>query len=180
MPATVFAVNVVVPFVDEAGDKTTRRFEMKPASWTGAEDQAAALAVADALVGALEAVSNAGVSKYTVELVVTPGSTTSAQNGSEIENTAKVSMPLTVISPDQLQTYGILDIPAPDIGIFVGENGPNKNVVDYADADLQTLIGKFKSGGDFTVSDGQVATADAGSGKRIHQRSRKGRGRRIG
>lgn len=180
MAASIFGVNVVVPFVDEAGDKTTRRFEMKPASWTGAEDQAAALAVAEDLVAALEAVTMAGITKYTVELVVTPSSPKSPDTGSEVENTAKVSMPLTVVSPDQLQTYGLLDIPSPVIGIFAGSSGPNKNIVDYADNDLSTVISMFRSGGDFTVSDGQVVTADAGSGKRIHQRSRKGRGRRIG
>lgn len=60
----------------------------------------------------------------------------------------------------ELKTVNLF-IPGPDSGIFVSTSGPNRDVIDTADADLGTFLNRFKTtGGVFSVSDGEQLDDD--------------------
>ena len=68
-------------------------------------------------------------------------------------------------------------IPAPDDDVFAGASGPNYDIVDVEDTDLNTLLDMFQTtGGKFTLSDGETLADDTFpgvSGRRIFKKTGK-------
>ena len=105
-----------------------------------------------------------------------------ATNG-EVEERAAIEMALVLSSfgPGQT-TFGGFEIPAPIDALFVATFGPNYNIVNIAQADLQAWLALYDSGlgigGSFTLSDQQTALdytdVSLNEGKRVHKGSRKG------
>jgi hypothetical protein len=173
---------VKVTFKDLAGDLTVRSYELVPTAFGGAVTLTELEAAAQALVADIQAISDAGVLAFGIDLVFAPTAPTSPQSGSEIEDTAAISLPLIVVSPNALSPFGMLNIPAPKIGIFTGTSGYNRNVVDLGDADLLSVVAHFQAEGDCSMSDGQLvqSSLSEGRGFRVHRRSKRSRGRRVG
>lgn len=67
---------------------------------------------------------------------------------------------------DQPLKRGSIFIPMPKIGIFRGTAGAIMDEIDIADADLITYVTHFRTGGDFTISDGELADVLIYSGER--------------
>jgi len=163
----------VVTLRDEAGNSAQKTFVIPTGVWNPASDLIAALIVIrDAFVISLNAVTDALIWKLSMVIVQEEDTAKIGAANSEIENLASI---VGNISGENKTT--VLQIPAPVIGLFVAASGKNKNVVDVADVDLNSYIDHFQStGGDFTVSDGEVLddTTPMDSGKRIHRKSKKG------
>lgn len=171
---TVAAAVIRVTFTDEAGNDSVKEFVVDPASWDPATGLWADLtAIRDALLVDLNAATTALLTAvYTTIKQVEDTSPALGAAGSEIENIASLSLNLTTLGK-----FANLQIPAPDIGLFQGPSGPEKNQVDAADLAVTSLVANFQDGvGDFTISDGEKvdATDPIVSGKRIHRRSTKG------
>jgi hypothetical protein len=167
LASTGFFANVVV--VDSGGNKSTLRYKL-----TEAAVPADAIADAATLVSALNGVTDGVVLSYTVGEGYEEDSAFFAAEGVQIENVALV---VAKIDNAELK-YTTLKIPAPTSTIFLAATGPNANIVDPADATLQTYLTQFATGGIATVSDGEAlespGTAGNVKGKRIHRGSRKG------
>lgn len=174
-----------VTFKDAGGNYTTRSFELAAAEYAGTVLISEIEASAQALVASLQAVSDCAISAFEVALKGAASSPTTAGENVEIENTAALSLPLVEDPPTGITPFGILNIPGPKIGIFEGTSGLSRNIVDLADADVLEVIDYFQAGAtnQFTLSDGQLVAATLGgdaSGWRVHRRSKRSRGRRIG
>jgi hypothetical protein len=167
LASTGYFANVVV--VDSGGNKSTLRYKL-----TEAAVPADAIADAATLVAALNGVTDGVVLSYTVGEGFEEDATFFAAEGVNIENVALIT---AKVDNAELK-YANLKIPAPNVGIFIAATGPNSNVVDPADATLQTYLTQFATGGIAYVSDGEAlespGTAGNVKGKRIHRGSRKG------
>jgi len=163
----------VVTLRDEASNSATKTYVVPTSVWDPTLDLFSALAtIRDAFVTSLNLNTDALIWKLSIVIAQEEDTAKIGAAGSEIENIASI---VGNISGENKTT--VLQIPSPVIGMFVGASGKNKNVVDLLDADLNTFIDHFQStGGDFTVSDGEVLddTTPMDSGKRIHRKSTKG------
>ena len=173
-----------VSFKDIGGNITTRSYELAAANYGGTILVSELEANCQALVTALQGVTLCGIASIGLELTFAATAPSVAQAESEMENTAALSLPLTVAAPSGLTTFGLLSIPAPYIAIFEGSSGLSYNIVDMDDAEVLALIDLFQVGGsaDWTMSDGQTvkASLDEAYGYRVHRRSKRSRGRRVG
>ena len=164
--STGFYANLVV--VDAAGNKSTLRHKLLSA------DIATAVTDAATIVTALNGVTDGVIVSYTVGQGYEEDAAFFAAAGVEIENVALITAKID----DAELKYANLKIPAPNVGIFLAATGPNANVVDAADAALQTYLTMFQTGEILSISDGEtlesVGTAGNVKGKRIHRGSRKG------
>lgn len=172
----VVAASFFVTYVDESGNTSTKQYVVDPASWEPVAGLWADLvAIRAALIADINNVTHAAIKSIHTTIVqiedtVPPSSV--ADVGSEVENLASLSLNLTTAGK-----FAVVQIPAAEIGIFLGPNGPDKNVVDKNDANLLAFLDNFATGtGDFTLSDGEKidAATPIKSGKRIHRRSTKG------
>lgn len=131
------AFNINVQLVDAYGRTTNRRFENDRATI------ADALTDAGTLITALEAVSLAAVVKHNIERVTAVGH--SASEGANVDTGATIH---TVLADG---TGYALKYPAPDPAMINADGS-----VDLADEAIIAYIAQFKSGGHFTVSDGEL------------------------
>lgn len=156
---------VTVTLVDSGGNETRRRFEVDGA------DEAEALTNGGAIVTRLAAISDATVRDYTVGIVYVEDAFALPSGSVNVEEAAEVMGTIT----DKPQKHAVVSVPAPKIGVFVGTGGPNRNIVDIADTDLNTFMNSFAPGAAGFLSDGETIDASAlVKGKRVHYRSRKG------
>lgn len=163
---------VVLTLRDEASNSVTKTYVVPTSVWNPASDAFGALAtIRDGLVTALNAITDALIWKATISIGQEEDTDTLGAAGSEVENLASI-----VCNINGLSKTTVIQVPAPEIGIFTATTGKNKNVVDLTDVALNTFIDEFEVGGNFTVSDGEVlnATTPMDSGKRIHRKSTKG------
>lgn len=164
-------LNVIM--VDEAGNKASYNFALNYAD-LDALNTAHTAGDVDQIIADLEAVTGAAVVSYSFGEKMVEDGPILGGTGSEVENIALIT---AKIDGSATKTVS-LRVPAPDIGIFVGATGPNKNVVDSADAGLVTFLEHMGPSGEILVSDGeQIADPNTPSnfkGKRIHRASRKG------
>jgi len=159
---------LTVDFVDNGGNKTSRSWRLRETVYADALTDAAAA------VAAIDALSLATITSYTVSTEFVEPAFALPASGVQIEDTAALLMSL---SSNPLKT-ATLSIPAPSSGIFVGTTGTNADVVDVADAALLTFINLFKdTAGTLYISDEETAqdTAPISSGRRVHRRSGKRR-----
>ncbi len=165
---------IVLTLRDESQNKATKTFIVPTSAWDpdGAGTVAEIEAIRDALVVQVNLVTDALIWKATIHLGQAEDTATQGAANSEIENIASV-----VVNLATLGKTGVIQIPAPVIGLFVAASGKNKNVIDTADVDLNTFIDMFQTtGGDFVISDGEFVddTTPIDAGKRIHRKSRRG------
>lgn len=151
-----------ISFVDTGGNVSSKTYQMT------APDYATAIADAAAALPLFEAVTDAEVSAYRVTEIFAEGTLTLPANA-EIENQALITVGIT---GEPLKS-ATLTIPAPKAGIMTASSGEGYNVVDASDADLVAWLAMFSTGGNFTISDGEVASGFKG-GRRIHRKSNRG------
>lgn len=166
-----------IKMVDAGGNVSYFRPDVQGA------DHATALANAQSIVTALDALTDALIAGYSVAEVWAEDT---AQYGSgEVENIAEVVVPLETAGK-----YHTFKIPAPIAAMFVGASGPDYNKVNTAYAALLTFLNHFTDETGYgtpgpdaiaLVSDGEKVKPDntndkpyVESGKRIHRASRKG------
>jgi hypothetical protein len=156
----------VYSFVDNGGNQVTREYMMKTEVATFADASAAAAAMQPIL----DALTGATMPKFRVfqefdnTTFVLP-----ADAGVQVENQASVTFLLEGSGSKKAN----LNIPAPVIGIFLGNSGPQANIVNLTDASVIAWVAKFLAAADFRISDGE-AVARSLSGKRVHKRSSRG------
>jgi hypothetical protein len=172
--AAVGGLVIRVTLADEAGNKVTKDYPVDPTVIDPTDPNVTfgdIAAVQTDLVSKLNAVTDGQV--VTVHWSITQIENTSFYGaaGSEIENLASLSLRLETDGK-----FANLQIPAPNIGIFQGTFGSDKNKVDKADVALLDFVNLFASGNGFTISDGEFINASEPifSGKRIHRRSSRG------
>lgn len=160
-----------VNLLDNGGNRSTLRYDLT------AETIADAVTDMGTIAAALGAITGAEVAGYTVSQVFEEETLTLPAAGVQIEDIALITAQIATGSPVELK-WATVKIPAPVIGIFQASSGPLADVVDPADADLRTYLGTFESGGEATLSDGEllkdVTVAGNVVGKRIHRKSRNG------
>lgn len=154
---------LVVNLVDTGANTTTRTYELDSADATEAATDAAAV------IAALEAVTDCAVAGYTLgEKFVESALTYPA--AAEVENLAEISAKI-VGAPHK---SAVFSIPAPNVGIFTGTEGPSFNVVDVADTALMTYMQLFDGSGPASLSDGEQIVVSSAVGRRVHRKSRRG------
>jgi len=152
-----------VTLVDNGGNTTTKRFELRSA------DAATAVVDSAAVIAALGAITNSVISAYRYGEEFLEGAF--AYPAAGVENEDKAS--ITVLLATNGAKKANIKIPAPVIGMFVAPTGPSANVVDIADAALVTYMDLFKAAAECYISDGE--DLDSGvSGKRISAKSNSG------
>ncbi len=158
---------------DEAQNSVTKEFVVPTSVWDPASDLFTALAtIRDNLVTAYDVITDALVYRALVTVGQTDDTAVIGGGDSEVENIASIVANLS--TPPKQAT---VQIPAPEVGIFVAPTGKSKNIVDIADSALETFIDFYQTtGGSFTISDGETIddTTPLDSGKRIHRKSNKG------
>lgn len=162
-----------VTLVDAAGNRSNMRFDLSYADLAALNTADGAGSI-DGFLADLAAVTNATVVAASFGEAVVEDTEQYGATGSEVENVALI----TAAIDGEIGKYTTLRIPAPVDGLFLGTTGENRNLIDTSDADLQTYLGYFVSGGMITVSDGESIADPAVTGnfkgKRIHRGSRKG------
>jgi len=155
--------DLVVQLVDTGGNQTTRTYRLDSA------DAAAAATDSGTIMTALNAVTDAAISGYSINTRFVENALTYPADA-EVENNARITAKI-VGRPNRSAT---IEIPAPNVGIFTGTEGPAFNVVDMSDAALLTFLGLFDGSGPVLVSDGESIIVSSAVGKRIHKKSIRG------
>lgn len=149
--------------VDNGGNTTTLRYQLRSA------DAAAAATDSAAVIAALNAVTNSVMARYAFGERYEENAFAYPAAGVENEDKASLTCLLTTSG----QKKANLKVPAPVIGIFVDATGPGANVVDTSDVDLGTYVDLFKTGAECYISDGEDLDSLL-SGKRISAKSNLG------
>jgi hypothetical protein len=150
-----------VTMVDYGVNETRKRWKMTAAN------NAAALTDAAIVIAALEAVTDAEVTAYSVE---------QGFNEDTIVPPTVVN-PVSVVASNTASVLGggnkkvNFSIPAPDIAIFEGPTGDAADIVDVADAAVIAYVALFKTGGQLFLSDGERINAHL-KGIRVTQKRR--------
>jgi hypothetical protein len=163
-----------VTLSDNGGNKSTLRFNTRKTDLADLATDIAEFTGAGGLLADLAAVTDANIVGYSAGVAFAEDSDLYAGAGVQIEDIGEIVGRIDG-EPDK---WTVLRIPAPVAGIFVGSEGPQANLIDPNDADLQAYLANFESGGLCYTSDGEdladSGTAGNFSGKRIHRASRKG------
>ena len=154
---------LVIQFADTGGNITTRSHDLTSA------DDAAATTDAAAILAAYANVTDAAVKGYSINKKFVEQSL-SLPAAAEVEN----NLQLTLKIFQKPNKSGTLRIPAPKAGLFVSTSGQGYNQPDFTDAALTTFINLFTTGGEATISDGEVAVLADAKGKRVHAKSSRG------
>lgn len=165
--STGYGLSVVL--VDSGDNKAVLRYVLNSADAVTAATDAASI------MTALNAITGAVISKYTLHHLYEENSFSWPAGGVNVEERATVTARLGT-SPSKSHT---LHIPAPVDALFVATSGPDRNRVDVTETTLQDYIDLFGSGAEAEISDGEyinTALANHGilEGKRTHRRSSRG------
>lgn len=153
-----------VTVIDNGANTSTLSYDLTAAT------VAAAVTDMGDIVARLVAVTDAVVKSYTVGEVFSEDALSLPASGVQVENQARISGKLSGF----VDKFGRVMIPAPKPGIFVGSSGKTANVVDASDADLVAYLNTWITGGEATISDGEVLDTISPanvSGKRYHRGS---------
>lgn len=155
---------------DDAGKTSVKDFVVPTTIWNPASDLLTAItAIRDNLVTAVDAVTDALV---TDTFIVVTEKESLALPAAECKITDLASIVVNLAGGEGKKST--MQMPCPNIDIFVSPTGPNKNVVNILDADLVAYIDEFQTtGGSFTISDGEFVddTTPMVAGKRISRKS---------
>jgi len=147
---------------DTGGNSTTLTYELTAVTAAAAETDTLAI------IAVLNAITDAVISSYSVAQKFIEDSF-SYPSAAEIEKKASIT---ALISGESVKTCNF-KVPAPVVGIMQGAEGEAFNIVDIADTALAAYALVFQTGGEATLSDGEVMGAML-RGKRITMASRQG------
>lgn len=160
-----------VTIKDDAGLTSVKDFVVPTGTWDPASDLFSALVtIRDNLITALDAITVGLL--FVASIVVDQQEDTLILPAFECKITDIASVVANLSGGEGKKAT--LQIPTPEIGVFQGSTGADKNTVDILDTDLLAYIAKFQAtGGDFTISDGETIddTTPLTSGKRISRKS---------
>jgi len=154
---------LTVEFVDTGGNTTTRSYRLTSA------DDATMVTDTATILAAIANVTDATVKGYSFGQVWAEQSL-ALPAAAEVENQLQLTLPIF----QKPNKSGTLTIPSPKVGIMQNTSGQGFNLPDFTDAALQAYINLFTTGGEATLSDGEVGVLSNAKGKRIHVRSNKG------
>jgi hypothetical protein len=155
--------NLVVNLMDSGGEGTSKTYQLSSADATDAAADSATVLAALGGVTDLEVVSYFWYEKFAEDTVSYP------IGGIEKENQALLVFDI-VNNPSKRATHAI---PGAKIDIFVGVSGPNRNIVDTADAAVIAYRSLFQAAGPAYISDGEKAFTLV-SGHRRHTKNNRG------
>ena len=127
---------------------------------------------AGGIIPDLQAVTDATVTGVSFGAQYAEDTTFYGAQGSEVERIALVSAKENG-GIDKLS----IRLPAPDVGIFLATQGPDRNTVDQTDATMQAWLANYGAAGHLRVAGKAIsdpAVAGNWKGKQIHRGSRKG------
>lgn len=139
-----------------------------------AADYATAIADIPVIVAAVQGVTAAPISSYSLSQRWVQDAFGYPASGVHVEDRAEI---IARILDDPVKTAKFY-IPAPQADLFVGLAGPDANRINTAAPDLVTFAGLYQAGAEAFISDGE--NLEAGStngileGKRVHRRSNYG------
>ncbi len=155
---------------DDAGKTSVKDFVVPTTVWNPASDLLTAIAaIRDNLVTAVDAITDALI---TDTFIVVTEKESLVLPASECKITDIASIVTNLAGGEGKKAT--VQMPCPNIGIFVAATGSNKNVVDTTDVSLLAYIDEFQTtGGNFTISDGEFIddTTPLVAGKRISRKS---------
>lgn len=140
---------------DNGANQITKTWQMTAAdAATAATDWAVIKAAFNAICDSVEVASSLG-ERFENDDITYPAA--------GVNNQDKASITVRLATGNKKAN---LKIPAPVIGIFSAATGPAADIVDILDADLNTYLDIFESGGEAYLSDGELMD-DPLHGKRI-------------
>lgn len=173
MALSLERVFVNIKLVDKAGDTTTRRYQVDPAT---VDIPAAAVG----LITAIALISDAEVKGYSITSEYAETAFALPTEECHIEDNALFVGQIDS-NPFKMATLKV-PCPKPGLtsGIFMADDGQNANVVKMDATGVGSFCAQFETGGAFYISDGEQWEPDLQWGRRIHQKSNKKRSYRIG
>ncbi|GAI02499.1 unnamed protein product [marine sediment metagenome] len=147
---------------DTGNNATVKKYELTAVTAAAAETDALAI------IAVLNPVTEGTISSYRVSHKFQEDDF-SFPAAAAIEQKASI---VALIDGEAVKTC-TEKIPSPDVGIMQGADGEAFNLVDIADTALLAYLLVFQTGGEATISDGEVMGAPL-RGKRITVGSRKG------
>jgi hypothetical protein len=161
---------LTVELVDRGNNSTTRTFELVSTDTAG--DASAVLTAVGTILTRLNAVTAAVVKSYSVsKRFVEAALTLPTSAEAEVEKHALI----TALIYQQPNESASIDIPAPEQGIFLAQSGPNVNLVDFADTDVQNYLDIFDYNAPLAkISDGEQIDKAVVKGRRTSSKSGKG------
>lgn len=143
------------------GKTVTQSFVTKDfAGATVEEDFTAAVAAGEALADAYADISNATVAKVDVSYSNPPYESGVLPVAADIFEYATIACHLN--PPAELEKIQSVRVIAPQLGIFIGSSGVDRDIVDRADTALQAFITEIAE--EYTVSDGETINTTSGVG----------------
>lgn len=159
---------LVLGFVDAGNNPTTRTFQLTATDVSG--DISAIIADVQTIVAAWIAASDAILVSQRVTKVTVEDSVVLPTGNVDVEANAQISAKIAGI-PNK---SAVFEVPAPKVTMFQATSGPGRNQVQFASAPTPAVVNIFKSGGQATISDGEIITDQGIKGKRVHHKSTKG------
>lgn len=166
------AWTVEVTLIDKGANETTRSYPLVATDDAG-DVSALITEVTSTILPALNAVTLAVVKKWTLKLTYLETSLSlPTDSGAEVEAHAIISAPIYGL-PNKT---AVVDIPAPEVLVFLDTSGPGYNVVDTSAAEVLAYMGLFTQAGNIAyISDGeQIANGVGYKGRRTHSKSQRG------
>jgi len=158
---------LTVSLLDNAGDITTKTYELIAA------DAAAASTARATVLAALGNMTQSVVGNYRLAEVFSEDAL--VLPGANIDNNVKAS--ITALLSGAGSKKAVLRVPSPPIDIFTAASGGGANIVDGADAAVDAYLGLFRAtGGVALISDGETLkdTDTFVSGSRTSTTKRRG------
>lgn len=169
-------VFIDVQVVDAGGNKSTISYECDLADMAAlntAHTTNDYILGAGGLVPDLIAITDAQVLSVRMGVAYKEDTNLYGAAGSEVERKAVISA-----KKAGTQERAIVNIPAPNVGIFLTTTGEDRNTVDGSDAALQAYLSNYEDTELLLLSDGEdlddVSVAGNVKGKQVHRGSRKG------
>lgn len=160
---------------DAAGNKSNLQFTLDYADLAALSTNIADITGAGGVLADLNAITDGTIVSYSVGEAFAEDATLVGAANSEVEEVALINAKVDGTTPGKVVS---LRVPAPVNGMFVGDFGDDRNIVDTADADTLAWLANFASTGHILVSDGESivdpTSSNAWKGKRIHRGSRNG------
>lgn len=150
---------LTLSLIDKAAKETTMRVQMEAAAYAGVITDAAYV------LAAIMAVTDATLKSYTVAEVFDNDAWAYPAGDCSVADRAILTLKIAGGG----NKVASLSIPAPSITIFVGAEGPNRDVVDSGDSAVQDLVTIFSDPA--KISDGEQTLSYANGGFLAGRRS---------
>lgn len=165
------AWTVEITLVDKGANETSRSYPLVATDDAG-DVSDLITEVTGTIIPALQAVTLAVIKKWTLKLLyLDTALSLPTDSGAEIEAHALITVPIY----GKPNKSAVVDIPAPEVLVFLDTSGPGYNIVNTAGDEVRAYKGLFTQAGNVAyISDGeQLANVD-GKGRRTHSKSQVG------